>query len=111
VFGKRALEKALNIVVAENADLKQRVRDVEAEKALLLDRIMALTNPGALREVHRPLPKGSEVLPEEPEEQKHKRHRYPGNDLMAPPTRPATPPNPFPSPTVNPPPANPEKVS
>jgi hypothetical protein len=109
VFGKRALEKALSITLAENADLKQRLRDSDIERAKLLDRIMALTNPGALREVNRPsLSKGDWETPPtpstEPQSTKKERlHRFPGNEVMVLPTRHPTPPTPFPPP--------PEKVS
>ena len=109
MFGKRALEKALNITLAENADLKQQLRDAQAREDKLLDRLMALVNPGALREVNRPLPsKGSwETPPDDSENPTKKPNRFPGNDLLTPPTRQPTPPNPFPPP----PPPEPEKVS
>lgn len=106
MFGKRALEKALSITLAENADLKQRLRDADLERSKLLDRIMALTNPGALREVNRPpSSKGDWETPPavstEPNEHTKKRtriNRFPGNDLLVQPTRRPTPPSPFPPP-------------
>ena len=110
MFGKRALEKALSITLAENADLKQRLRDSDIERSKLLDRIMALTNPGALREVNRPPPsKGDWETPPavstKPQSTTKKRvNRFPGNDLMTQPTRQPSPPSPFPPPP-------PQKVS
>ena len=104
MFGaRRALEKALSVVLAENADLKQRLRDSDVERAKLLDRIMALTNPGALREVTRPpLPRPEAPpadSPESDEAMNDRGSRYPGSEVYVPPSRPATPPEPRFAPT------------
>jgi hypothetical protein len=105
MFGKRALEQALSIALASNSDLKQQLQDRDNRIEKLLDRLMALTNVGALREVNRPLPEGSEPPAEEPqsEPKKQRVNRFPGNEMLALPTRPPTAPTPFPLP--------PEKVA
>jgi len=95
VFGaRRALEKALDVVSAQNADLKQQIRDLELEKRELLDRIMSLTYPGALREVRRPPQPRDEATPADPDPDEERVYRFPGSDLLVEPSRPATPPVP-----------------
>jgi len=94
MFGKRALDQALTIALAQNSDLKQQLQERDNRIEKLLDRIMALTNVGAFREVHRPLPKGSEP-PAEDQAKEPRVNRFPGNEALAPPTRPPTAPTPF----------------
>jgi hypothetical protein len=99
MFGKRALEQALSIALASTSDLKQQLQERDNRIEKLLDRIMALTNMGALREVNRPLPEGSEPSSEDtPVEPKKRISRFPGNDLMTLPTRQPEAPTPFPVP-------------
>ena len=99
MFGKQALETALQVALARIADQQDEIREGHSREEKLLDRIMALTNVGALREVHRPLPKASEAPPESTEEPKQMRsHRFPGNETLTLPTHRPEPPNAFPLP-------------
>ena len=95
-FGRDARDRALDEQSARIADLKQQNADMLEEKRLLLDRIMALTNPAALREVHRQLPKAAGATVEALKNPKPQSHRFPGNEVMVLPTRRPEPPAPFP---------------
>lgn len=85
----RHLQQALALITSELTDLRAQVReDKEAwalERKQLLDRIMVLTKPGALREMS-PRPLSPNVL--EPKNGATTRPNYPG---WHPDTRPASP--------------------
>jgi hypothetical protein len=82
----RHLEKALAIVTSELTDLRDQYRREreawDAERKELLDRIMALTSPGAMRQFRQPA-KSPPPLPKEPAK---RRVNFPG--VFRPDTRP-----------------------
>jgi len=98
MFGSRRTEAALAALQAENSDLRLQLRTERAqfaeERQNLLDRLLALTEPGALREVRR-APSPGPVPTPSPEHARRRRLNYPSS--AAPSVRPpdpATPPTP-----------------
>lgn len=77
MFWRRRTEAVLTTLLAENTDLRQQLRAERAqwaeERRTLLDRILAIDAPAALREVRRAPPRESSATPlPDP-----KRRRYP----------------------------------
>lgn len=93
----RRYEAALSALQAENTDLRQLLRELQAqhsaERQLLLDRIMALTAPGGLREVKR-APSATSAAPEaaDPTGSKPRTFIHPGGHLKSHPPFPSRPP-------------------
>lgn len=96
MFGKRALEKALASAHSLISDQRQEIADLRRERDGLLNRIMALTNVGSLREYSRLLPSEESTPPVSPESDNEtpRLRRFPGNETLKPPSRPPTPPTP-----------------
>lgn len=90
MFGSRRVEAALAALQAENSDLRQQLRLERAQAAAnlqtLLDRLLAATNPSALREVRRTPDRGPVQAPDQ-----RRRLNYPGS--TAPSLRPPSPPS------------------
>lgn len=88
-------DAAFQALAAENTDLRRALREERqahtAEVQGLLDRIMALTAPGAVRELKRQPPSTSPE-PVEPTTSSRPRIRYPGLSHISRPPLPATPP-------------------
>lgn len=91
MFWSRRTEAILAALRAENADLRAQLRLERSQSAAqiqaLLDRLMAATNPAALREVRRT--PGQEPVPTAPEQRR--RLNYPVS--AAPSLRPPSPPS------------------
>lgn len=84
MFTSRRIESVLAALRAENSDLRTQLR-LEREEAaqrekILLDRVLALTNPGALRVVSRATPgtPSQEPVSTFPAEYTPRRINYPG---------------------------------
>lgn len=95
MFWRRRTEAVLTTLLAENTDLRQQLRAERAqaaeERQALLDRVLAVEAPAALREVRRAPPRehGATPLPEP------KRRRYPtGTASSLRPPSPSSPPVP-----------------
>jgi hypothetical protein len=75
MFWRRRTEAVLTTLLAENTDLRQQLRAERAqwaeERLTLLDRVLAVDAPAALREVRRAPPRESSATPDP------KRRRYP----------------------------------
>lgn len=104
MFMSRQTEAVLAALRAENTDLRTQLR-LEREEAAqrekaLLDRILALTNPGALRVVARAAPGSPSQEPVSPIHSEHtsRRLNYPGYPAS---TRPPSPSRTSPAPDAS----------
>ena len=93
----RYVEGVLAALQAENSDLRQQLRAErekwEGEREKLLDRILALSAPGALREVRRaPSPHPQEPMGP-PGASRRQRLHFPGYTTDTRPPSPSTPPS------------------
>lgn len=91
-WSRRSTESALAALRAENSDLRAQLRaeraQWESERISLLDRLLALSAPAALREVRRAPPQ--ESAPFFPKRPRHP--NYPGHaPSLRPPSPPSTP--------------------
>lgn len=95
MFGSRRFESVLAALRAENSDLRAQLRQEReswsTERQTLVDRILALSAPGALREVRRVLPATPE--PKVGGHAAPRRLNYPGYAPYLRPPSPASPPS------------------
>lgn len=87
----RELENLVTLLKSENSDLRAVLREERDERSRLLDRIMALTSPGALREVSRP-PREPVAVPPVSQPPTMRRLHFPGYEPDTRPPSPTTPP-------------------
>lgn len=95
MFGSRRTEAALAALQAENSDLRLQLRterdQFAQERQQLLDRLLAVSVPNALREVRRAPTRGPGTTFDVP--QQRRRLHYPGEGVptMRPPDPPSLP--------------------
>lgn len=94
IFGRarvRELEALVALLQSEISDLREQRRQDRAETQRLLDRVMALTEPGALRESRRGIAPPTEPAPAVAAGARTVRAFFPGRDSVPRPGNPLPP--------------------